>query len=540
MPYGTNYAVLLPACDGDVSTLQGARFFENAKYPSLTTPTAADTFAKVQWYVQGANHNFFNTVWTQDDSSTATDPACSRNQTATTARLTPADQRRVGGALMNSFMRRYVGKETAFDPIMTGKVTLPASAAPLTSGKGLAEEVKTSYVAPAAQRLDVLRPTSIPDPQPDPATGGTPTLFDATLTTTAASGGPITASGLSAFQVCNPNDLAYRQGPTFPTAYPLCPGGAINRSKGNQFTVAWDGPGAYLRAYLARAGAAVDISRFGVLDLRAAMNRDDPRNPAGDGFTPNLVTQNFDVTLIDAAGKRVSTRAASWSTALEPSIGNQFKHVALNGIRIPLTAFAGVDLTKVTAVELGFGTPALGSIQLADVMFQETPQAAAPDAVAGDGVVDVPPVVPKPDGPPSVPPGPIVDVPATAPAVVAKACVDTAKPTTKVQRLTVARVRLLVSGRASDSGCSAGVRGTLVEVFQPAGNGKARFVTAKGTLSRPLPLAGGIAIAAKGTGSWSVSIAKAKLPAGRYRVRVSTFDKTGNLERLPVASVKVK
>ena len=35
------------------------------------------------------------------------------------------------------------------------------------------------------------------------------------------------------------------------------------------------------------------------------MNRADPRNPAGDGYTPNLVTQNFDVTLIDATGKRV-------------------------------------------------------------------------------------------------------------------------------------------------------------------------------------------------------------------------------------------
>jgi hypothetical protein len=538
MPYGTNYAVLLPACDGDVSTLQGARFFENAKYPTLTTPTATDAFAKVQWYVQGANHNFFNTVWTQDDASTATDPACSRNQPATTARLTPGDQRRVGGALMNSFFRRYVGKETAFDPIMTGEVTLPASAAPLNSGKGLAEEVKTSYVAPAAQRFDVLRPNTIPDPQPDPATGGTPTPFDATLTTTTASGGPITTSGLSSFAVCNPNDLAWRQGPTFPTAYPLCPGGATNRSKGNQFTLSWDGPGAYLRAYLGRAGAPVDVSRFGVLDLRAAMNRDDPRNPAGDGFTPNLVTQDFDVTLIDATGKRVSTRAADYSTALEPSIGNQFKHVVLNGIRIPLTAFAGIDLTKVTAVELGFGTPALGSIQLADVMFQEKPQAAAPAPAP-----DPEPVVPKPDGPPSVAPGPIVDVPATAPAKADTAgpvCRDTTKPTTSVKRFRVARTRVSVTGIAADTGCAAGVKGTLVEVYLPVGTTKARFVTATGKLSKPLPLRSGIAITAKGTTSWSVSIAKAKLPAGRYRVRVSTYDRTGNSRTLAAARTTVK
>ena len=79
-----------------------------------------------------------------------------------------------------------------------------------------------------------------------------------------------------------------------------------------------------------------------------------------------------------------------------------------------------------------------------------------------------------------------------------------------------------------------------MEIFQPAGKGKARFVTAKGTLSKPLPLAGGIAIAAKGTRAWSISIATAKLPAGNYRVRVSTFDKTGNLKKLPVTAVKLK
>lgn len=542
MPYGTNYGVLLPACDGDVSTLQGARFFENAKYPNLTTPTAADTFAKVQWYVQGTNHNFFNTVWTQDDASTTTDPACSRQQPDTTARLTPSDQRRVGAALMNSFLRRYVGKETAFDPIMTGEITLPQSAAPLTSGKGLKEEVKTSYVAPAAKRFDVLRPTPIPDPQPDPATGATPTPFDATLTTTTASGGPITASGLSTFQVCNPNDIAWRQGPTYPTAYPVCPEGATNRSKGNQFTVAWDGPGAYLRAYLARAGAAVDISKYGVLDLRAALNRADPRNPAGDGYTPNLVTQNFDVTLIDAAGKRASTRAASWSTALEPSIGNQFRHITLNGIRIPLTAFAGVDLTKVTAVELGFGNPALGSIQLADVMFQETAK-SAPAAVTADPE----PVVPKPDGPPSVAPGPIVDAPPVkAPAAVTTletpqvTCVDTVKPTVTLARAAVARKGVVVSGTAADAGCGAALESTVVEIYKVAGKGKARFVTAKGTLSKALPLTGGIAITAKGTTRWTVSVARAKLAKGTYRVRVSAFDKAGNLSAAPLKTLKIK
>jgi hypothetical protein len=427
---------------------------------------------------------------------------------------------------------------------MTGEVTLPETAAPRESGKGLAEEVKTSYVAPAGARLDVLRPTSIADPQPDPSLGGLVTPIDPLLSTRTATGGELTTTGLTRFEVCNPYDLAYRQGPTYRADYPLCPelnslGRAItdprreivegNRSKGNQFTVAWEGP-ASINAALP---AATDVSDFGVLDLRAATNRHDLRNPAGDNFTPASATQDFDVTLIDAAGNRATTNAAAWTTSLEPSIGTVYRHIVLNGIRIPLGTFRGVDLTQVTAVELGFGTRTpSGSIQLADVMFQET---AKP----------VDPVIPAPDGPPSIPPGPIVNPPRTVP--VADVCTDTTKPTVKLTQLAAKTKKLWVQGVALDSGCAGGsgkaaggVASTLVEIYRPVSGGKARFVTARGTLSKPLPLAGGIAIKARGKGSWSVGVAKAKLPRGSYRVRVSTFDRSGNLRTLGVRRVTLK
>ena len=81
--------------------------------------------------------------------------------------------------------------------------------------------------------------------------------------------------------------------------------------------------------------------------------------------------------LIDRAGASASVRAAEFGTALEPSVGSFRRHVVLNGLRIPLSEFAGVDLSRLEAVELRFGaaTPR-GSIQLADVAFQERPAAA--------------------------------------------------------------------------------------------------------------------------------------------------------------------
>lgn len=478
-PEGTNFATLLPACDGDVSNLQGARFFENAKYAAGNAAVA-----NFQWYVQGTNHNFFNTVWTGDDFQSRTDPACSRAP-GTTKRLTPSDQRRVGLGLMNAFLRRYVGNETGFDPIMTGSTTLPAAAAAKESGVPASEEVKTSCVGPKAGRLDVLHPRPLPDLQD--LTGQTADPAD--LTTDAA-GGPIAAAGLSTFEVCRPPAPPGRGGTAVTGPYPACPaaGAVANRSIGTQYGVAWDSP-ASLTAALGADGATRDVSRYGVLDLRAGVNRSDARNPAGDGIDPAAASQDFDVTVTDSRGRTATTNARRWMTSLEPSIGTVFQHVVLNGIRIPMSAFPGVDLTKVASVTLGFGTRTpKGSIVLSDVMFQEM---ATPAAVT--------PTIPPKDGPTS-PQGTLVGtpaqigtgspLPATPGTSSTKACTDTKAPTTRRALTSLRRTRIRIIGRAADAGCAGargkaagGVRRTAVQVYKRSGR-RCRFVNAKGRLAK--------------------------------------------------------
>src|SRR5262249_55445427 len=51
-------AVLLPYNDGDVSDLQGIHFYDDARYSP--TPDAAPKYVVE---VMGANHNFYNTIW---------------------------------------------------------------------------------------------------------------------------------------------------------------------------------------------------------------------------------------------------------------------------------------------------------------------------------------------------------------------------------------------------------------------------------------------------------------------------------------------
>jgi hypothetical protein len=176
--YGVPYMSYFGYCDGDVSNLQGARFFERSQYIAPSDPSP-----RIQVSLLGANHNWFNSVWFADgDDATGTDQACGTSQPNNT-RLSggtytlvtrgsgdPAlmgDQEKAGLAVMSSFFRRYVGGDTAFDPYMTGEVSadgltqLPASACP-TSTAGMrmpcSERVMTSYFAAPAERRDVIRP----------------------------------------------------------------------------------------------------------------------------------------------------------------------------------------------------------------------------------------------------------------------------------------------------------------------------------------------------------------------------------------------
>src|SRR5262249_23186465 len=54
----TSIQVILPYCDGDGSDLQGAHYFDDARF------VLGDPAPKHSTLVMGGNHNFFNTVWT--------------------------------------------------------------------------------------------------------------------------------------------------------------------------------------------------------------------------------------------------------------------------------------------------------------------------------------------------------------------------------------------------------------------------------------------------------------------------------------------
>jgi hypothetical protein len=608
-PYGMPYMTVLPFCDGDVSNLQGARFFERSQYIDATDP-----FPRIQVSLLGADHNFFNSVWSADaDDQTVVDSACGATaaNASTSIRLTGGttlnspssttssavsdtknpnpsilgtytldnrgsgdlslmgDQERAGLGIMTAFFRRYIGDETQFDPYMTGELSatanhqqLPDSACPTsTTGTRIPcdERVMTSYFAAPAERLDVIRPET--DNPLGLSAVGTALKGSGFVNPYLDNGGvtPKPATTEGGYDWCNPEPDHFAPAQiglaSLPTAAKSCPlpaasalggqngtreNGPINQSYGLQLALAWNRS---VTGRTATIGTDIpapsgDVSGLEALAMGAAVNFFDDRNPdrSGDAtWNPALASQDFTIALTDADGVTgvVSAGDRRYGDALQQTTGSTTAktHVILNQVRVPLTDFAsqGVDLTKVRHVEFRFGEigkPGSGSVELADVRFQE-----AADAAARSVAVTTAPTAVRAAAS-AANPDPIRIATAAAPATTtaATACADTTAPKAVVASLKAKGGKLSIAGTASDkaAGCKAsGVASVQVAVSKAAGARTCAFVLASGRLSKAVSCRATYALVAHGKTAWKLASAR-RLPAGKYRVVVKALDAAGH------------
>jgi hypothetical protein len=343
--------VVLPYCDGDVSDNQGIHFYDDARYN-----VAGDTGAKHTIQVMGANHNFYNTIWTPgmfaagtaDDWNSGVSGGTSDPQCGTVAgnhRLTSAQQRGTGLAYLSAFMRVYVGGETQFTPILTGAAAPPASAQ--------TTDLHVSYHAPdaATKRRDVNR------------------LLTATNLTTDTLGGATTQTGLTPHDLCGGNSpepqhcltaaqSTSRQPHTVPSARSSLRGLS-------QLRTGWASGGASYTNDLPTG--ARDVSAFQALQFRVSVNFDDARNAKAP--------QNFSVVLTDGAGAQSSVRVGDVSSVLfyPPGTTGPVPKVLLNMVRLPLTSFTGVNLTDIRSVKFQFDQTAQGALLISDLAFASAP-----------------------------------------------------------------------------------------------------------------------------------------------------------------------
>ena len=322
---GVHWATLLPLCDGDVYDLQGSQAHDRGRF--LTPSTA---FTRAQYTLSGANHNFFNTIWTSDDYTEIDggDPSCEPNKAGST-RLTDTEQRDAGLAIMASFFRRWVGGETAFEEFLKGAEPVPASACPGTATT-CPTLLRTSWLSAASNRNIVVTPNS---------------------TNTTTGGAAVSATGFQTFSRCTPT-LSGTGCPTNPT-----------RGIATQYTLKWNGPATFA-APVSTTG--YNASALAAVTFRTGMNYLDTSNNA-------FATQNLQVVLKDTTGATSNlVPAASYTQSLRKPAGTEDRELMLDGVWIPLTAFTGVDKTRIASIELRFGAlTSTGSIQLAELGFQK-------------------------------------------------------------------------------------------------------------------------------------------------------------------------
>jgi hypothetical protein len=333
--------VILPFCDGDVYDLQGVHFFDDARYL-----VPGDASAKATVVAYGANHNFFNTVWSPSSGIPgAFDDGWCRGMD----RLTERQQRRVGIAYIVNFFRRYVGGEADRGLMWTGAET-PAGIAPA--------ETAVSYLAPdtPSTRLDVARFT-------DPADLGVNTM-----------GGAVVATEMGIFGWC----VNVFETPCIPSGDAWAD---IHMSSPFSFFSEEIFPGLQEAVFgwsdIAEGGASVrfevppgerDLSAFDTFGFRTVPN---PAYWANE----DVDFQDLVVVLEDGAGARAEVAAADiGNDALaHPRLdARRVVHVIMNQIRFPLASFEGVDLSDIAAVELAFLRTERGVIQVSDMAFMAT------------------------------------------------------------------------------------------------------------------------------------------------------------------------
>ncbi|WP_271897283.1 alpha/beta hydrolase family protein [Candidatus Phyllobacterium onerii] len=368
-------ANLLPTCDGDVSSLYGARSYDHNRFGPIT-----DTAPRYQIQVFGANHNFYNTEWWEDDFDSGGTSYCADDRPGS-IRLNRVDQRRGGSFLINSFMRYHVGGEQKFAAYWNGTAQLPGAACPSTDGP-CDERIVLTVQKGAPSRKLIAR------------------FARDESATENEFGGAITLKGFDASARCEmPIGPSYLV-PGFwyaATKYPIgdCLPGLL---PGFEYG---DGGMLSIADHLELAWSAKEPSVVTDLKGLSAKGMDSLTFRIG---VVRPMGQEVEVTLTDSAGRTAMLKASDFSNATynaprkksdeEPAVthldGGEDKKatsipmvdhpddspfadgqvkILMNMVAIPLKAFEGIDLTSLKELKLVFPKES-GKVAITDIELQ--------------------------------------------------------------------------------------------------------------------------------------------------------------------------
>lgn len=419
--------VILPYCDGDVSNQQGQHMNDDARY------AFGDDVLRSDVWVMGANHNFFNTVWTpglysfnvSDDwsgtsttSARAVDSVCGTAGPAvdTTIRLSPSVQYDVGTSLMTGWFRATVGGEEQFLAPFDGSGVKTATTADI--------DVRTIATQPDSTRADI---ETFEGPTTTARTYGS-----ASLSVCASLAGRAVPQELPACSTLASAQVPHWTNVRFAGDVPATPLARVR----------WSDASGEVRVPVPAAHR--DASDYTNLSFRTAA---DESVPYGGGT-------DLKVSVVDGAGATFSVPASELNPAalvrLPQSTQNPttLGKIVLQKVSLPLAnlAAAGLDITDLREVRFagatGVSGTADGAAYVSDLSFDRPSlgQAAPQTMVAVDSVTTY---VEERVGPNEVQVPVVLSAPATSDSVVYVSVLGSTAATSKVgvvaQKVTFAR-----------------------------------------------------------------------------------------------------
>ncbi|HYC90849.1 MAG TPA: hypothetical protein VEO54_16650 [Thermoanaerobaculia bacterium] len=331
------YYLLIAARDGDVSNMQGFRTYDHAFPQGM-----ANREMKASAWVYGANHNYFNTIWTPTADLGSPNPwagsvdDCPHSPTVNQPQLcqlkmTAAVQRQVALSTVTAFFRWHLQNAGGYREILTG-VLEPAAM----------DNANVFWTFQDGDR------NAIDNFEQQPP-------FDPSTNTV---GGMVTAPGFTMFQerLLNSDSTSYSPAPLQDSAF---------RHDTIGLKLGWATPQVYTTHI--PPGPNRNVSMYTHFTLRAGKKTTVIPTAAG----PDVVLY---VQLEDGAGHVGFYQAdtSNYQRIPHPFLGSESPNLAtLTGIRIPLQNFtknnSQVDLTDI--VKITITTTGSAEIGLDDIEF---------------------------------------------------------------------------------------------------------------------------------------------------------------------------
>jgi len=320
-------ALILPACDNDVINQEGQLFYEiNRLEPDNSS------WASSVW-LENANHNFFN--------STLADEAITRPGRSDCEPILQAEaQRDFLSVYTIDFLEQIFHKnEDAMDRLgMNFQAQAPSELYGLPA--------RVASLAPGGDRLPLLVPTS-----------------SAELETNLA-GGSVTAKGVTTF-FC---EEGYYTPSMKPGSEPCKRVNLVIPGNPGMVVASWSQSGAALHFSLPEG---IDLSKFSLISLRAALDPLSPLNKAG-------APQVFTIKLVDQEGNTAAVHTRADEPALQFPLGEIEENdtfeggmftgrVPLTSIRKPFTDFVGVNFAEIREINILFDQTPSGSLFMSDL-----------------------------------------------------------------------------------------------------------------------------------------------------------------------------